>query len=249
MLYRAGIFRSQRLPVPVVVVGNITVGGAGKTPLILHLAQALVAMGRQPGIVSRGYGASASHAREVRLDSSVDDAGDEALLLKRRSGVAVYVGHHRAAAARALLSAYPQCDLILCDDGLQHYALQRDLEIAVIDRRGLMNGWLLPAGPLREPVSRLDQVDACVLNACTIAIKADIPTFRMRLTGARFTLLGDLSRQCEAGELCNLRLPLSVSRSVFSTIWRALACALRRMLLPITIVIARQTSPSRLMRF
>ena len=205
-LYRYGIFRSRRLPVPVVVIGNITVGGAGKTPLILHLAQRLTAMGHQPGIVSRGYGATAANAREVFIDSMVDAAGDEALLLKRRSGVPVFVGHDRVAAASALLAAYPQCQLILCDDGLQHYALLRDLEIVVIDRRGLMNGWLLPAGPLREPASRLAEVDACVLNEASIAIPTAVPTFRMSLAGRRFTLLSDATRQCDAAALSNLRL-------------------------------------------
>ncbi|CAG4883862.1 lipid A 4'kinase [Georgfuchsia toluolica] len=205
-LYRFGIFSSRRLPVPVVVIGNISVGGAGKTPLILHLAQCLTAMGCRPGIVSRGYGAGAVDAREVYVDSAVDDAGDEALLLKRRSGVPVFVGHDRAAAAHALLVAYPQCQLILCDDGLQHYALQRDLEIAVIDRRGFMNGWLLPAGPLREPPSRLGEVDACVLNEASLAIAADVPVFRMSLVGTHFTLLGDATRQCDVAALRNLRL-------------------------------------------
>ncbi|MFY9327756.1 MAG: tetraacyldisaccharide 4'-kinase [Georgfuchsia sp.] len=206
VLYGLGIFRSWRLPVPVVVVGNITVGGAGKTPLILYLAQRLTEMGHQPGIVSRGYGASAGNVREILDDSVLEDAGDEALLLKWRSGIPLFVGHDRAAAAHALLAAYPECQLILCDDGLQHYALRRDLEIAVIDRRGFMNGWLLPAGPLREPASRLAEVDACVLNESSLAIKADIPTFRMRLIGQRFVLLGDEARQCDAAELRNMRL-------------------------------------------
>jgi tetraacyldisaccharide 4'-kinase len=209
-LYRIGLFKSHRLPVLVVVIGNITVGGAGKTPLILHLAQRLTGMGYQAGIVSRGYGAGVSAVREVMADSSVYDVGDEPMLLKRRSDVPVFVGHDRAAAARALLTAYPQTTVILSDDGLQHYALQRDLEIAVIDRRGLMNGWLLPAGPLREPASRLADVDACVLNESSFeinaAIKADVPVFHMRLAGRRFTLLGDATRQCDAVELRHLRL-------------------------------------------
>lgn len=205
-LYALGIFRSQRLPLPVVVIGNITVGGAGKTPLILHLAQRLTGMGYRVGIISRGYGAGASHAREVLADSAVEVVGDEALLLKRRSGVPVFVGHRRAAVGRALLAAYPHCQLILSDDGLQHYALRRDLEVVVIDRRGLMNGWLLPAGPLREPASRLAEVDACVLNEASVAIEANIPLFRMRLAGNRFFLLGDEARQCDAAALRNLRL-------------------------------------------
>ncbi len=191
---------------PVVVIGNITVGGAGKTPLILHLTQRLAAMGYQAGIVSRGYGAGTSTPREVMADSTVGDVGDEAFLLKRRSGAPVFVGHHRAATARALLAAYPQCSLILCDDGLQHYALQRDLEIAVIDRRGLMNGWLLPAGPLREPASRLASVNACVLNGASLAIKAEVPMFQMQVIGRRFSLLGNPYQRCEAADLRRLRL-------------------------------------------
>ena len=189
-----------------VVVGNITVGGAGKTPLILHLAQRFVAMGYQPGIVSRGYGAAATIVREVSGDSQAQDVGDEALLLKQRSGVPVFVGRDRAAAGRALLAAYPHCQLILCDDGLQHYALARDLEIAVIDRRGFMNGWLLPAGPLRESGKRLIHVDACVLHDASVAVAAEVPVFRMRLVGERFYLLADPACSCNATSLGKLRL-------------------------------------------
>lgn len=206
LAYRAGILRSYRLPVPVVVVGNITVGGSGKTPLILHLAQHLLAAGVQPGIVSRGYGATSRHAREVQASSTVDDAGDEALLLKRRCGVPVFVGRDRVAVARALLSAYPQCTVILCDDGLQHYALRRDVEIAVLDRRGVMNGWMLPAGPLREPLSRLAEINACVLNKSSVSIRANIPMFRMHLAGSRFSLLGNETEQCDASALAGVRL-------------------------------------------
>ena len=173
---------------------------------MLHLAQRLLVLGQQPGIVSRGYGSVLQTAREVMTDSDAQDIGDEALLLKQRSGVPVFVGRERAQAAKALLAAYPQCTLILCDDGLQHYALRRDVEIAVIDRRGFMNGWLLPAGPLREPVTRLSSVDACVLNDASVAIHDDIPQFRMRLTGTRFVRLDDASQQCDATALRSLRL-------------------------------------------
>ena len=204
--YRLGVFKSHRLPVPVVVVGNITVGGPGKTPLILHLAQQLHAAGVRPGIVSRGYGSSRADAREVLVDSTVSDAGDEALLVKRRSAVPVFVGHDRVAVARALLAVHPQCQIILCDDGLQHYALRRDVEIAVLDRRGLMNGWMLPAGPLREPVSRLAEIDACVLNESSVSLRANIPMFRMRLAGKSFHLLDDASRQCSAADFKDTRL-------------------------------------------
>ena len=205
-LYRLGILKSHRLSVPVVVIGNITVGGAGKTPLILYLAQRLRAAGYRPGIVSRGYGATTTTAREVSTGSSVDEVGDEALLLQRRSGVPVFVGRDRVAAARALLAAHPQCQPILCDDGLQHYALKRDLEIVVLDRRGFMNGWLLPAGPLRESGTRLNHVDACVLHEASVAVAADVPVFRMRLAGERFYLLGDAGRTCDAAALRGLRL-------------------------------------------
>lgn len=205
-LYRSRLLPSQRVPVPVVVIGNLTAGGAGKTPLVLYLAQRLTASGRKPGIVSRGYGARRGDAREVHDDSTPEEAGDEALLIKLRSDVPVFVGHQRAAAAQALLMAYPDCDVILCDDGLQHYALERDIEIAVVDRRGFMNGWMLPAGPLREPVSRLDTVDACVLNQSSVAILADVPRFRMRLAGSSFYRLGDPSQQCLARDLAGKRL-------------------------------------------
>jgi tetraacyldisaccharide 4'-kinase len=164
--YRAGILSSARLPVPVIVVGNITVGGTGKTPLVLWLARYLAGRGYTPGIVSRGYGGAADAPRRVRPDSDPFVMGDEAVLLARRSGAETWVGVDRAAAGRALLAAQPGCDVLLSDDGLQHLALARDVEIGMVDgARGLGNGWLLPAGPLREPVSRLAAVDAVVVSA------------------------------------------------------------------------------------
>ncbi|MCK9284282.1 MAG: tetraacyldisaccharide 4'-kinase [Rhodocyclaceae bacterium] len=204
--YRVGALRSARLPVPVVVVGNITVGGSGKTPLTLYLAQRLRALGRRPGIVSRGYGGAGGREREVRNDSSAADVGDEPLLLKRHGDCPVFVGRNRAAAAGALLEAYPACDLILCDDGLQHYALHRDVEIAVLDRRGVMNGWRLPAGPLREDVLRLAQVDALVLNGLERAPLQHPQQFHMRLLGDRFRRLDRPSLGCAAADLSGLRL-------------------------------------------
>ena len=164
-LYRTGLLHSERLPVPVIVVGNIGVGGTGKTPLTLALAQQLIAQGRHPLIVSRGHGGDSVQPRAVMPGSAPAQVGDEPLLMARRGICPVWIGKDRAAAARAGLQAHPQCDLVLCDDGLQHYRLQRDVEIAVIDgARGFGNGWLLPAGPLREPVSRLRSVDAVVVN-------------------------------------------------------------------------------------
>jgi tetraacyldisaccharide 4'-kinase len=163
--YRAGIFSSSKVPVPVIVVGNISVGGTGKTPLVLWLAHYLRNRGRTPGIVSRGYGGNEGAARRVLPDSDPLIVGDEAVLLARRSGAEVWVAADRAAAVRGLLAAQPGCDVVVSDDGLQHYALERDIEIGVVDaERGFGNGWLLPAGPLREPLSRLAGVDAVVLN-------------------------------------------------------------------------------------
>jgi tetraacyldisaccharide 4'-kinase len=132
--------------------------------------------------------------------------GDEPLLLARRTNCPVYVGVDRAAAAQALLAENPDCDLILCDDGLQHYRLARTVEIAVIDRRGLMNGWPLPAGPLREPARRLKSVDAIVLNGGTNSPVADVPVFRMQLTGERFHRLEDPRITCMASDLTGSKL-------------------------------------------
>jgi len=206
LAYRAGWLKSERLPVPVVVVGNIIAGGAGKTPLTLWLAQRFAAAGRKPGIVSRGYGRVGNDIAKVGAGGTARDCGDEPLLLARRAGCPVYVGADRAAAAHALLAAHPECDLVLCDDGLQHYRLQRDVEIAVVDRRGLLNGWPLPAGPLREPASRLARVDALVLNDTTITPQPDVSTFTMRLEGRQFYRLDDPRNRCEAGDLAGFTL-------------------------------------------
>lgn len=153
-LFALGIKRAQRLPVPVVVVGNVFVGGTGKTPFSIWLIDALRAAGYTPGLISRGYGGGAEGIREVLADSRAAEVGDEPLLIKLRSGVPLVVGRRRVAAAQALLAAHPEVDLLVSDDGLQHYALGRDIEIVLSDARGNGNGWLLPAGPLREPASR-----------------------------------------------------------------------------------------------
>ena len=164
-LYRNGILSGEKLPVPVIVVGNISAGGTGKTPLTLALAQQLGDRGWHPLIVSRGYGGAAQQPRHVNANSAAQQVGDEPLLMARRNLCPVWIGKDRAAAAQAALQAHPQCDVVLCDDGLQHYRLQRDAEVAVIDgARGFGNGFMLPAGPLREPVSRLKTVDAVVVN-------------------------------------------------------------------------------------
>lgn len=152
--YRLGWLKATRLPVPVIVVGNLFVGGTGKTPMVIFLVEALRAAGYQPGVISRGYGSKESAPQAVTTTSSPQAAGDEPLLIAQRTGCPVMVGRDRAAAAQALLARYPQVDLIISDDGLQHYALGRDVEIVLFDARGGGNGWLMPAGPLREPLSR-----------------------------------------------------------------------------------------------
>lgn len=159
-MYRHAWLRVVRLPVPVVVVGNVTLGGTGKTPLCVYLATLLSRQGWRVGIVSRGYGGQARQwPQQVRADSDPAVVGDEAVLLARRTGLPMAVGRDRVAAAEALIAAHA-CDLILADDGLQHYRLGRDIEIAVIDGvRRLGNRVCLPAGPLREPASRLLTVD------------------------------------------------------------------------------------------
>jgi tetraacyldisaccharide 4'-kinase len=199
--------RPLRLPVPVIVVGNITVGGAGKTPLTLWLAQQLRAQGRQPGIVSRGYGGNADLPRAVERGSSPAKVGDEPLLLARRSGVPVWVGRDRAAAGLALLAAHPEVDLLLCDDGLQHYRLARDIELAVFDGRGVGNGWLLPAGPLRESLARLAEVDAVVCNgAADPRLPVTIRRFEMQLQPGDFYRLDQPALTCQAAQLAGRRL-------------------------------------------
>lgn len=163
--FLAGEGTVYRAPVPVLVVGNITVGGTGKTPLILFLIEHCRQRGLRVGVVSRGYGATPPQLPwRVRADQSASHAGDEPLLIVQRTGVPLMIDPDRSQAVRALLEAEP-LDLILCDDGLQHYRLARDLELVLIDAaRGLGNRRCLPAGPLREPVERLEAVDALLYN-------------------------------------------------------------------------------------
>lgn len=165
LAYKHAWLGVEQLPVPVVVVGNITVGGTGKTPVLIALAAELGRHGCRAGIVTRGYGGRARRwPQRVTPDSDAAEVGDEPVLLARRTGCPVVAGPDRVAAARRLL-AETQVDVLLSDDGLQHYRLARAFEVAVVDgARGLGNGMLLPAGPLREPAGRLDDVDAIVVN-------------------------------------------------------------------------------------
>jgi tetraacyldisaccharide 4'-kinase len=165
LAYRRAWLQSRRLPVPVVLVGNLTAGGTGKTPLVVWLAEFLRRQGYRPGIVSRGYGGSASQwPSQVTPDADPCEVGDESVLLARRGGCPVVAGPDRGAAG-AMLVGEGGCDIIVSDDGLQHYGLQRDLEVMVVDAsRGFGNGRCLPAGPLREPRARSREVDLTVCN-------------------------------------------------------------------------------------
>ena len=154
LVWQLGWRQAQRLPVPVIVVGNVVAGGAGKTPLTMALVQHLQHRGWHVGVVSRGHGRQTHDTRAVMPDSMPADVGDEPLLIRQKTGAHVWVGAARAQAGRALLQAHPGVNILVCDDGLQHWGLARDLEICVMDERGVGNGWLLPAGPLREPWPR-----------------------------------------------------------------------------------------------
>jgi len=185
-LYRVAALRSVRVRVPVIVVGNITVGGTGKTPAVLWLVEYLREHGYRPGVITRGYGGS-EDLQEVRPGSDPARAGDEPVLLARRAGAPVFAGRDRAQAALALLAAHPSCDVLVSDDGLQHYGLARDIEVAVVDgERGFGNGLLLPAGPLREPVRRLAYVDAVLVHGDTPLPPLRAPQFLSSLAGDSF---------------------------------------------------------------
>jgi tetraacyldisaccharide 4'-kinase len=183
MLFRLRVLRSSHPGIPVVIVGNITVGGSGKTPLVLWIAEFLKAHGWSPAIVSRGYGGAGGAPRAATVASTPDEVGDEPVVLARRSGCPVWIGANRVKAVEALRRQHPEVDVVVLDDGLQHYRLRRDLEIAVLDSRGLGNGWLLPAGPLREPPRRLRAVHAVVSHQAPALGAGNLKTFEMRLEG------------------------------------------------------------------
>ena len=195
--YRAHILPAWRARVPVVVVGNITVGGTGKTPLVIEILEILMRRGWTPGVVARGYGRVPRREHDplgvVRVYPDVttpEHFGDEPVVIARRSRVPVYVSPDRPAAARALLEAHPEVDVLVSDDGLQHYALARDVELAVVDgERRFGNGLMLPAGPLREPVSRLREVDAAVVNGGWSDMVPAPRQFAMTLGRERFVAL------------------------------------------------------------
>jgi tetraacyldisaccharide 4'-kinase len=184
VLYRLGLRHRIRMTVPVVVVGNLTVGGTGKTPLVAWLSLKLTAVGLRVAIVSRGYGGRARGVTRVTVHSRPSEVGDEPLLLARRAQATVFVGRDRVAAARVAVA--DGADIVLCDDGLQHLALMRDCEIAVIDgQRGFGNGCLLPRGPLRELPRRLRRVNAVVVNGAITAPHFALPKF---VAGTHFVM-------------------------------------------------------------
>jgi len=198
LLYRRGVHKPQHADAVVIVVGNVIAGGAGKTPTTIALVQHLQQRHPAVGVISRGYGRDTADCREVLDDSPPQSVGDEPLLIRRATGAPVFVARTRHAAACALKARYPQTQIIVCDDGLQHYGLYRDLEVCVFDNRGVGNGWLLPAGPLREAWPR--QALACVgqSNAHLLVLHtADAPAFdgfRAQRSLADHALASDGSR-------------------------------------------------------
>jgi tetraacyldisaccharide 4'-kinase len=201
-LFRTGILKAERLPVPVIVVGNIFIGGTGKTPLTIWLVEQLRAAGLKPGVISRGHGGEGdSGPREVLPGSSAREVGDEPLLIGMRTGCPVVVGRRRADAGRHLLESQPQVDVLVNDDGQQHKPQQRDVELVLFDGRGVGNGWTLPAGPLREPPSR--RRDFTVVNTPeltpALALAVGGRPYRMQLAGEYAEQLRDPQQ----------RLPLS----------------------------------------
>jgi tetraacyldisaccharide 4'-kinase len=204
--YNLGWFKSLRLPVPVIIVGNINVGGTGKTPLVIWLVEQLQQAGFKPGVISRGYGGKAETSTSVSAYSDPLQVGDEPVLIAKRSQCPVFIHANRVLAGDALLSAHPECDVIISDDGLQHYRLQRDIEIVVIDGvKGLGNGALLPAGPLRESASRLKRVAAIVVNG-TLEMPINnfnVPIFNMQLVADTFYNLQEPSKISSAQAFAN----------------------------------------------
>ncbi len=182
-LFQRGIFAAHQLNMPVIVIGNISVGGTGKTPLVIWLAAQLKQAGYTPGIISRGFGGK--YQGEVHTDSKPNEMGDEPVLIAQRTLCPVFVGKNRVLAGQVLLKAYPQCNVIISDDGLQHYRLKRDVEIAVVDSQRLFgNKCLIPAGPLREPVKCLNTVDAVVVNGTATELEQ---AFTMHMQAGQFT--------------------------------------------------------------
>ena len=195
-LYKRGILQSQALTVPVIVVGNINLGGSGKTPVVMWLVQQLKQCGYKPGVISRGYGVNVTAPISVNANSQASEVGDEPLLIFKRCACPVFVSPNRVQAGQNLLKAHADCNVIISDDGLQHYRLKRDVEIAVVNGDALEGAYLLPAGPMRESSRRLNEVDAIVFNGKKTLDSA----FEMQLTGAQFYNLQNSNLKAKAAD-------------------------------------------------
>lgn len=187
--------------VPVIVIGNLVAGGAGKTPLVAALAKALATQGHRPGLLVRGHGRTGSGAVLVQADTPIAVAGDEALVLARRTGLPVAVGSDRGAALALLLTTHPELDVVLSDDGLQHERLARSVELVVFDQRGVGNGRLLPAGPLREPAAHAMRMDALVISGDGPAPLVHPRIFRAGVRQLGFSRVDESVRALPAAEL------------------------------------------------
>ena len=199
--YKEGFFKSYALPVPVIVVGNINVGGSGKTPVVMWLVAQLTKNGYSPAVISRGYGGSVKEPASVNASTPASLVGDEPVLIKNRCNCPVWVGANRVEVATALLQAHPECNVIISDDGLQHYRLKRDVEIAVVDaEQHEKNARLLPAGQLREPLQRLNSVDAIVCNGLKSERQSDEAFYQMQLVGDKFYNLADVETHAVAAD-------------------------------------------------
>jgi len=197
LAYRYGLVKSYRLSAPVIIVGNINVGGSGKTPVVIWLIEELKKNGYQPAVISRGYGGTARLPTKVTAESNANVVGDEPVLIANRCDCPVWVGKNRVDVGEALLKAHSECNVVISDDGLQHYRLKRDIEIAVVDAdSSKQSARLLPAGPLRESVMRLNSVDAIVSNG----EKLNPAAFQMQLMGERFYNLADASMTALAAD-------------------------------------------------
>lgn len=206
-LYRFNILKSYKLPVPVIVVGNINVGGTGKTPLVIWLVQQLISAGYKPGVISRGYGGAAQHAQLVTASSDAYQVGDEPVLIAMRTECPVAVSKNRVSAGQYLLSSFPDCNILISDDGLQHYRMCRDAEIIVYDaEKAFGNRMLLPAGPLRETVARLKTASAVVSNGEMHASIAAKNTFSMQLLAEDFYHLSQPSARATASTFAGKKI-------------------------------------------
>ncbi|MBA4740390.1 MAG: tetraacyldisaccharide 4'-kinase [Burkholderiales bacterium] len=200
LLFRMGILNSTKINVPIIVVGNITVGGTGKTPAVIAIANALKDSGFTPGVITRGYLGDGTE-REVTDINTSSEVGDEAILISHNVPCPVWVGPKRVNSALQLLKKYQNINVIISDDGLQHYELERDMEIVVIDGdRKFGNGLLLPSGPLREPTSRIRTCDLVLING-TDNLNLNVPTISMKLVGETFHKLSDPTITCNAADL------------------------------------------------